>query len=94
MLGATLPQATKLLWGLWSEYLNQQPHVELLQQVPDAVPKDRDSFIKSCAQEECNDLQNQMQALIIKKRKGADNNPKAVEYSFPQPLTAEGKIKE
>ena len=33
-----------------------------------------------------------MRAFIIKKRKGADNNPKAVKYSFPQPLTAEGKI--
>ena len=89
---ATMPQAIKIQWGQRSEYLNEQPHVGILHQVPRTVPRNRDSFIKSCAQEECDNLQNQMRAFIIKKRKGADNNPKAVKYSFPQPLTAEGKI--
>ena len=33
-----------------------------------------------------------MRAFIMKKRKGADNNPKAVKYSFQQSLMVEGKI--
>ena len=89
---STMPEATKILWNQRAGFLNEQPRVGVLHQVPPSVPMNRDSFIKMCLQEESDNLVNQMRAFIIKKKKGADNNPKAVKYSFPQSLTAEGKI--